>query len=46
LTKPLSWAKITETFEQVATLDLATDPRFAETLAESTRFQTSAEFRE
>ncbi len=46
LTKRLSWAKVTETLDQVATLDLATDPRFAETFAESTRFPTSAEFRE
>lgn len=45
LTKRLSWAKVTETLDQVATLDLATDPRFAETFAESTRFPTSAEFR-
>lgn len=46
LTKRLSWAKVTETLDQVATLDLATDPRFAETFAESTRFPTPAEFRE
>ncbi|MBQ9126501.1 MAG: DUF4445 domain-containing protein [Thermoguttaceae bacterium] len=46
LTKRLSWAKVTETLDRVATLDLATDPRFAETFAESTRFPTSAEFRE
>ena len=46
LTKRLSWAKVTETLDQVATLDLATDPRFAETFAESTRFPTSDEFRE
>lgn len=38
LTNRLSWAKITETLDRVATLDLATDPRFAETFAESTRF--------
>lgn len=46
LTKRLSWAKVTETLDQVATLDLATDPRFAETFAESTRFPTPNEFRE
>lgn len=46
LTKRLSWAKVTETLDRVETLDLATDPRFAETFAESTRFPTSAEFRE
>ncbi len=46
LTNRLSWAKVTETLDRVATLDLATDPRFAETFAESTRFPTSAEFRE
>ncbi|MBQ7109616.1 MAG: DUF4445 domain-containing protein [Thermoguttaceae bacterium] len=46
LTKRLSWAKVTETLDQVATLDLATDPRFAETFAESTRFPTANEFRE
>ncbi|MBR4835110.1 MAG: DUF4445 domain-containing protein, partial [Thermoguttaceae bacterium] len=45
LTKRLSWAKVTETLDRVATLDLATDPRFAETFAESTRFPASAEFR-
>jgi uncharacterized 2Fe-2S/4Fe-4S cluster protein (DUF4445 family) len=46
LTNRLSWAKVTETLDQVATLDLATDPRFAETFAESTRFPTPDEFRE
>ena len=46
LTNRLSWAKGTETLDQVATLDLATDPRFAETFAESTRFPTPDEFRE
>ncbi len=46
LTKRLSWAKVTETLDRVATLDLATDPRFAETFAESTRFPTPDEFRE
>ena len=46
LTKSLSWAKVTETLDRVETLDLATAPRFAETFAESTRFPTSAEFRE
>lgn len=46
LTKRLSWAKVTETLDRVATLDLATDPRFAETFAESTRFPTPNEFRE
>ncbi len=42
LTNRLSWAKVTETLDRVATLDLATDPRFAETFAESTRFPDSA----
>ena len=46
LTNRLSWAKVTETLDRVATLDLATDPRFAETFAESTRFPTSSEFRD
>jgi uncharacterized 2Fe-2S/4Fe-4S cluster protein (DUF4445 family) len=46
LTNRLSWAKVTETLDQVETLDLATDPRFAETFAESTRFPTPDEFRE
>ena len=46
LTNRLSWAKVTETLDRVETLDLATDPRFAETFAESTRFPTSDEFRE
>lgn len=46
LTNRLSWAKVTETLDRVETLDLATDPRFAETFAESTRFTTSDEFRE
>jgi uncharacterized 2Fe-2S/4Fe-4S cluster protein (DUF4445 family) len=46
LTNRLSWAKVTETLDRVATLDLATDPRFAETFAESTRFPASDEFRE
>lgn len=44
LTKRLSWAKVTETLDRVATLDLATDPRFAETFAESTRFPTLDQF--
>ncbi|MBQ5790095.1 MAG: DUF4445 domain-containing protein, partial [Thermoguttaceae bacterium] len=46
LTNRLSWAKVTETLDRVETLDLATDPRFAETFAESTRFPTFDEFRE
>lgn len=46
LTNRLSWAKVTETLDRVATLDLATAPRFAETFAESTRFPTPDEFRE
>lgn len=46
LTKRLSWAKVTETLDRVATLDLATAPRFAETFAESTRFPTPEQFRE